>query len=670
MGTSGLGALLVEEGLLTEADRRTIKRSCGSHGSAFARSIIAMGLLDEDELAAFLAERTPWRVAPKELFKESRQDVWGIIDRPLVERLEVLPLKLENGTLHVAVVDPLDQDTIRQLAFFTGYKIHPVISTISLIRAGLKKLLKGYKPQSSQLELFLVNHAGAASRRLRMKEKRKQKPAAAAHSAANPNESFGDDVLGAEDGDMSSASAPGLEYPDSVNAAEDAGAMASGVASGDAADELGGLDELSNDLGSAPDLSDDVDASEESIGQAGADTGALDLGDADLEGDLELGDLDVEIDASLPATASPVAVAAAPDLGNDLDADLSADLSADLDELTGDAGDEANAPGLAPSGADDDEELSADLVDEARQDARGAAAVSAALRSSTDEAMPEGGDPFADMADPFAEEAADVAKAAASEPDPFDGLDLAQDLGPAAPTVESLAAESAAPAVEDDLDAGELSLADLESDDTEGDLLAEPVADDAVDASGLETASAAVAESVPDSETPAQDGASLLAEAAALNRALMSMTMARDGADAVHKAAPALVQAGLVRGLVLEVEGGKAKALCAWDQGNEGIEFKQDGLASFVTPGLPTALQRLFAGWTEFDTARDKDLKPFASWVDASGQRALFATLLPATDKRQIAVITAWDEATRLDSTIRTMALDIFRRVAQRQKAS
>ena len=168
MGTSGLGTLLVEDGLLTESDRRTIWRTCGGQGSSFARGVLATGLLDEDELAAFIAEKTRWKVAPKGLFKQSKKEVWGIIDQPLIERLEVLPLFSEGRVLHVAMVDPLDQDTLRQLAFFTGYKIAPVISTLTEIRNGLKKLLSSHNPIKSQLEDFLENHAGTASRRTRL----------------------------------------------------------------------------------------------------------------------------------------------------------------------------------------------------------------------------------------------------------------------------------------------------------------------------------------------------------------------------------------------------------------------------------------------------------------------------------------------------------------------
>ncbi len=168
MGTSGLGTLLVEEGLLTEADRRTIRRTCGTHGSAFARAVLALGLLDEDELAAFLAERTRWKMCAKDLARESSREAWGTLDPPLVERLEVMPLRVEGQVLHVAMVDPLDHDTIKQVEFFTGYRVTPHIATFTQVRLGLEKLIKNYRPQTSHLEELIINHASSANRRLRL----------------------------------------------------------------------------------------------------------------------------------------------------------------------------------------------------------------------------------------------------------------------------------------------------------------------------------------------------------------------------------------------------------------------------------------------------------------------------------------------------------------------
>jgi hypothetical protein len=168
MQTYRLGKLLVDEGLLTEADRRTIKRNCGYAGSAFAKSIISLGIMDEQELASFIAEKTRNQMASKNLSTDTQPTAVGAIDIPLLERLEVIPLELRADILKIAMVDPLDQDTISQLEFFTGYKIIPVVATVSQINEALKELLRGYEPSLTSLEEFMHNHATPASKRLKI----------------------------------------------------------------------------------------------------------------------------------------------------------------------------------------------------------------------------------------------------------------------------------------------------------------------------------------------------------------------------------------------------------------------------------------------------------------------------------------------------------------------
>lgn len=166
MATSGLGNLLVEEGLLTEQDRRTIVETSGPGAAAFAKAILALGLLDADELSAFLAERTPFKVVSKNIHREARSDVLGIVDLPLLAKLEVMPLRLNEGVLTVAMPDPLDRETMRQLEFFTGFKIKPMIATFAQVYDGLRRAMPSFAPKSSPLEQFLTNHVDAAMRRL------------------------------------------------------------------------------------------------------------------------------------------------------------------------------------------------------------------------------------------------------------------------------------------------------------------------------------------------------------------------------------------------------------------------------------------------------------------------------------------------------------------------
>ncbi|NRA65068.1 MAG: hypothetical protein HRU19_11340 [Pseudobacteriovorax sp.] len=174
MGASGLGSLLVMEGLLTEQDRRTIASTCGQNSWAFAKSILAMGMLDEDELAAFFADHTKYQVAKRDFIDKIDTKVLQSIDARMLARIEMLPIKVNRDTIEVAVVDPLDRGTIRQLEFFTGLTVLPVIAPISQIYEGLAKLIDKFEPYSTDLKDFLKNHAATAWQRQRIEESASQ----------------------------------------------------------------------------------------------------------------------------------------------------------------------------------------------------------------------------------------------------------------------------------------------------------------------------------------------------------------------------------------------------------------------------------------------------------------------------------------------------------------
>jgi hypothetical protein len=162
MGASGLGSLLVKEGFLTEQDRLTITKTCGQGSWAFAKSILAIGLLDEDELAAFFAERTRYQIAPKDFLNHLDQAAIQSVDRRLVSKLEVIPLKKDHGKITVGVVDPLDRSTLKQLEFFTGFEVDPVVIPLSQLYEGLTRIDPDFRYQPTALTHFLQNHAQSA----------------------------------------------------------------------------------------------------------------------------------------------------------------------------------------------------------------------------------------------------------------------------------------------------------------------------------------------------------------------------------------------------------------------------------------------------------------------------------------------------------------------------
>lgn|GEM_PF-2544614 len=166
MLNSSLGQLLVQEGLLSEDDRQTIRRTCGSGPWAFAKGVLALGLLDEDELTSILADKTNFKVCAKDLISEHDSEVFRHIDPALAARLEVFPLSFERDTLKIAMADPLDRNVLRQVEFFTQLKVRPMIASLREIRRCLTEVVKGYKQYPTELEAFLMHHANTAARTL------------------------------------------------------------------------------------------------------------------------------------------------------------------------------------------------------------------------------------------------------------------------------------------------------------------------------------------------------------------------------------------------------------------------------------------------------------------------------------------------------------------------
>ena len=155
---SRLGTFLVQEGILTASDKQMIKRESAAHHGSFARSILALGLLDEDELSALFASKTSFRQAAKDISQEMDPGVSGLVPAHILAWLEVLPLSAQEGTLSVAMVDPTDQEAINQLGFFTGLRVKPVIAAQSEILRGLREIGATFEVGESRFESFLKTH--------------------------------------------------------------------------------------------------------------------------------------------------------------------------------------------------------------------------------------------------------------------------------------------------------------------------------------------------------------------------------------------------------------------------------------------------------------------------------------------------------------------------------
>ncbi|MCB9228542.1 MAG: hypothetical protein H6618_02935 [Deltaproteobacteria bacterium] len=162
MGISGLARHLVKEGLLSESDCQLIARDYTHTGAIFAKIVVSLGLMSEEKLAQFLHQKTRLPVISLQQCDASHPELEAILPLRLIQDLEVLPLELRREQLTVAMADPLDQDTLQQLRFFSPYRIRPVIATFSSLYKGLNRLISDFSPGQSSLQKLLTIYGSSA----------------------------------------------------------------------------------------------------------------------------------------------------------------------------------------------------------------------------------------------------------------------------------------------------------------------------------------------------------------------------------------------------------------------------------------------------------------------------------------------------------------------------
>jgi hypothetical protein len=391
------------------------RESSGSHGS-FARSVLALGLLDEDELSALFASKTVYRQVAKDILQEMDLGVISIAPTHILAWLEVLPLVAREGALTVAMVDPTDQDAINQMAFFTGLRIKPVIATQSEILRGLREIGATIDVGESRFETFLKTH-GRMSRTNQV-----NRPAATKRKheveddVSIPEMTFEDDHFestsapakkgaSASDDVLMGSTAPVVAAPIAMEAAVPApaanavAAMESEPAGADLGDpDLAALapDEpvsdtsMELDIDLPPELEDEAvsaEAMEEpdpleanappaaakpaakpAAASLSGDDDDIDLSSLEADLDFDLDDSLSEADrpkASAPVLKAPAPAAASPVTASsvdDMDVDLSVDLTGGLGSLGG--------AGELPGGIDDEIKIqpAMDAVDDPNAD--------------------------------------------------------------------------------------------------------------------------------------------------------------------------------------------------------------------------------------------------------------------------------------------------------------
>jgi type IV pilus assembly protein PilB len=131
-----IAELLVRGGVVTREQLNKAQEKERDNGSSVIRELVRLGFTSEDNLSDFLARQ--FGIEKVELNPSAIEDaVFSLVPPQLVQKHQLVPLKLLGASLTVAMADPTDLIAINEIKFITGYGVRVVLASPSAIKKTL-----------------------------------------------------------------------------------------------------------------------------------------------------------------------------------------------------------------------------------------------------------------------------------------------------------------------------------------------------------------------------------------------------------------------------------------------------------------------------------------------------------------------------------------------------
>ncbi|MDM8083927.1 ATPase, T2SS/T4P/T4SS family [Cellulomonas cellasea] len=130
-----LGEILLDEGLVTEAQLIAALDEQNSRGQSMGRTLVEIGVLTEGQLVSALARQVGMDFIDLDEYPVDRVAL-ALVPASLCRRYTVLPVRLDNGTLILATADPGNVVAVDDVRTVSGMQVRPVVATYdNLVRA-------------------------------------------------------------------------------------------------------------------------------------------------------------------------------------------------------------------------------------------------------------------------------------------------------------------------------------------------------------------------------------------------------------------------------------------------------------------------------------------------------------------------------------------------------
>ncbi|MEW6072283.1 MAG: GspE/PulE family protein [Planctomycetota bacterium] len=137
-GRKLLGQILKERGIVSEGEIQEALAEQRKHGGLIGQHLVALGHATPADIAAALAVQAGLEAVDLSSVAPTAEAL-ALIDASTAHAYAVLPLRLEGGTLTVAIGDPLNSAVLEDLSFTTGREIRGAVADEELLRRKVRE---------------------------------------------------------------------------------------------------------------------------------------------------------------------------------------------------------------------------------------------------------------------------------------------------------------------------------------------------------------------------------------------------------------------------------------------------------------------------------------------------------------------------------------------------
>jgi len=133
------GEILIEANVV---DEQTLMRALEKQKETKKRlgqTLEEMGVVTERDIAAALARQFGFKTVSNIARASFSEELLTLTDSETASKLLLFPLKQDAGNLYLAMVNPLDIETIDNLSFKTGLRVVPCVTTPTEIQSAVNR---------------------------------------------------------------------------------------------------------------------------------------------------------------------------------------------------------------------------------------------------------------------------------------------------------------------------------------------------------------------------------------------------------------------------------------------------------------------------------------------------------------------------------------------------